>query len=226
MEQAGGEIIISAMPGVDYRTDEGRAMTGMLAVAAEMGYNAAKKRGDRIAQQTVENGVPNRVPTGTGATSQTAGRPTRTGTPRRSSPTSTPRRPSSGSTSCAATASRGPGSPTRSTTPASRRRAASSGRCRRSARSSRMRSTSAWSCSATAATRARTSRWSPRRSGRRRSRPGRCAQWADDLGARGRGAGLLGVRQADARGRLRRTAACSTGARAGPPRARARRRRT
>lgn len=64
MEQAGGEIIISAMPGVDYRTAEGRAMTGMLAVAAEMGYNAAKKRGDSIAQRTVDAGVPNRVPYG------------------------------------------------------------------------------------------------------------------------------------------------------------------
>ena len=64
MEQAGGEILISAMPGVDYRTAEGRAMTGMLAVAAEMGYNAAKKRGDSIAQRTVDNGVPNRVPYG------------------------------------------------------------------------------------------------------------------------------------------------------------------
>ena len=39
-------------------------MTGMLAVAAEMGYNAAKKRGDSIAQRTVDNGVPNRVPYG------------------------------------------------------------------------------------------------------------------------------------------------------------------
>jgi DNA invertase Pin-like site-specific DNA recombinase len=64
MEQAGGEILISAMPGVDYRTDEGRAMTGMLAVVSEMTYNAAKKRGDQIADRTVENGVPNRVPYG------------------------------------------------------------------------------------------------------------------------------------------------------------------
>ena len=64
LEAVDGELLISAMPGVDYRTEEGRAMTGMLAVAADMVGAAAKRRGNRIAQQTVDNGVPNRVPYG------------------------------------------------------------------------------------------------------------------------------------------------------------------
>jgi DNA invertase Pin-like site-specific DNA recombinase len=61
LEAAGGELIVSAMPGVDYRTPQGRAMTGMLAVVSEMGYTAAKTRGDAIAERTVARGVPNRV---------------------------------------------------------------------------------------------------------------------------------------------------------------------
>ena len=64
LEAVGGELLISAMPGVDYRTPEGRAMTGMLAVASEMGFTAKRTLGNRIAQQTVDNGVPNMVPYG------------------------------------------------------------------------------------------------------------------------------------------------------------------
>lgn len=64
LEKAGAEVIIAAMPGVDFRTPDGRVTTGMLAIMGDMQYQAAKVRGDRIADATMARGVPNRVPYG------------------------------------------------------------------------------------------------------------------------------------------------------------------
>lgn len=59
-EEAGAEILIATLPGVDYRTDDGRTMTGLLAVVAERQYLAARARGNRIADRTaIERGVAN-----------------------------------------------------------------------------------------------------------------------------------------------------------------------
>jgi DNA invertase Pin-like site-specific DNA recombinase len=64
LENAGAEVIIAGMPGVDYRTPEGRALTGMMAVMSDAQGQTAKARGNRIADATIERGVPNRVPYG------------------------------------------------------------------------------------------------------------------------------------------------------------------
>lgn len=64
LEACGAEVIIAAMPGVDFRTPEGRVTTGMLAIMGDMQYQAAKVRGERIADRTMARGVPNRVPYG------------------------------------------------------------------------------------------------------------------------------------------------------------------
>jgi hypothetical protein len=57
-------VIFAGMTGIDYRTPEGRALTGMNAIAAERSYHAAKARGDSIADGTVARGVANAVPYG------------------------------------------------------------------------------------------------------------------------------------------------------------------
>lgn len=64
LEKAGAEVLIGNMPGVDFRTPEGRVSTGMLAIMGDMQYQAAKVRGERIADRTIARGVPNRVPYG------------------------------------------------------------------------------------------------------------------------------------------------------------------
>lgn len=61
LEAAGAEVIIANMPGVDYRSADGRVSTGMLAIMADMQYQAAKVRGERVADRTMARGVPNRV---------------------------------------------------------------------------------------------------------------------------------------------------------------------
>jgi DNA invertase Pin-like site-specific DNA recombinase len=60
-EEAGAEIIFANLPGVDYRTDDGRTLTGILAVVAERQYLGARRRGNNIADATMARGVPNRL---------------------------------------------------------------------------------------------------------------------------------------------------------------------
>jgi DNA invertase Pin-like site-specific DNA recombinase len=64
MEQAGGEIWDASMPGIDYRTPEGRQLTMMRGVANEEKYFSSKRRGDSVADQVVARGVANAVPYG------------------------------------------------------------------------------------------------------------------------------------------------------------------
>jgi DNA invertase Pin-like site-specific DNA recombinase len=64
MEKAGGEIWDASMPGIDYRTPEGRQLTMMRGVANEEKYFASKRRGDNVADQVVARGVHNAVPYG------------------------------------------------------------------------------------------------------------------------------------------------------------------
>jgi DNA invertase Pin-like site-specific DNA recombinase len=64
MEKAGGEIWDASMPGIDYRTPEGRQLTMMRGVANEEKYFSSKRRGDNVADQVVARGVANAVPFG------------------------------------------------------------------------------------------------------------------------------------------------------------------
>jgi site-specific DNA recombinase len=64
MEKAGGEIHDASMPGIDYRTPEGRQLTMMRGVANEEKYFSSKRRGDNIADQVVARGVANAIPYG------------------------------------------------------------------------------------------------------------------------------------------------------------------
>ena len=64
MEKAGGEIHDASMPGIDYRTPEGRQLTMMRGVSSEGVYFAAKRRGDNVADAVVARGVANAVPYG------------------------------------------------------------------------------------------------------------------------------------------------------------------
>jgi DNA invertase Pin-like site-specific DNA recombinase len=64
MEKAGAEIHDASMPGIDYRTPEGRQLTMMRGVSSEGVYFASKRRGDRVADQVVARGVANAVPYG------------------------------------------------------------------------------------------------------------------------------------------------------------------
>ena len=64
MEKAGGEIHDASMPGIDYRTPEGRQLTMMRGVSSEGVYFAAKRRGDSVADAVVARGVSNKVPYG------------------------------------------------------------------------------------------------------------------------------------------------------------------
>jgi hypothetical protein len=52
------------MPGIDYRTPEGRQLTMMRGFANEEKYFSSKRRGDNVADQVVARGVANRVPYG------------------------------------------------------------------------------------------------------------------------------------------------------------------
>lgn len=63
LEAAGGEVIIAGT-NIDYRTDDGRAQTGMMAVMSDMAWSAASTRNKRIAEAALARGVPNRVPYG------------------------------------------------------------------------------------------------------------------------------------------------------------------
>jgi hypothetical protein len=63
-EEAGCEILFGNAQGLDYRTDTGRTMTGLLSVVSETTYLAARNRGNRIATAVLARGVPNRVPFG------------------------------------------------------------------------------------------------------------------------------------------------------------------
>jgi DNA invertase Pin-like site-specific DNA recombinase len=64
LEAVAAEYVDASSPEIDYRTDEGRMITGMKAVMGEVPSLAARKRGNRIADLTVARGVPNRVPYG------------------------------------------------------------------------------------------------------------------------------------------------------------------
>jgi DNA invertase Pin-like site-specific DNA recombinase len=64
MERAGGEIWDASMPGIDYRSPEGRQLTMMRGVANEEKYFSSKRRGDNVADQVVARGVANAVPYG------------------------------------------------------------------------------------------------------------------------------------------------------------------
>jgi DNA invertase Pin-like site-specific DNA recombinase len=64
MEKAGAEIHDASMPGIDYRTPEGRQLTMMRGVSSEGVYFASKRRGDNVADQVVARGVANAVPYG------------------------------------------------------------------------------------------------------------------------------------------------------------------
>jgi hypothetical protein len=64
MEKAGAEIHDASMPGIDYRTPEGRQLTMMRGVSSEGVYFASKRRGDSVADAVVARGVPNVVPYG------------------------------------------------------------------------------------------------------------------------------------------------------------------
>jgi DNA invertase Pin-like site-specific DNA recombinase len=60
-----GDLILTGMEQIDYRTMEGRQMINGMVSAAETVYFMAKKRGDRIADDLVNRRlVPNRVPYG------------------------------------------------------------------------------------------------------------------------------------------------------------------
>jgi DNA invertase Pin-like site-specific DNA recombinase len=64
LEDAGAEVIVAGMPGVDYRTPTGRMVTGMMAVVSDAQYQSAKVRSDNLAEIVLARGVPNRVPFG------------------------------------------------------------------------------------------------------------------------------------------------------------------
>lgn len=64
MEAVGGEIVYADMPNVDYRTPEGRMMTGLQAVVAEVPYHTANDKGATSVKQMLARGVANRVPYG------------------------------------------------------------------------------------------------------------------------------------------------------------------
>jgi DNA invertase Pin-like site-specific DNA recombinase len=66
LEEAGAEVLIANLPGVDYRSTNGRLLTGMMAVVSETKYTTAKDRGLKIADATIARGVANRVPFGYG----------------------------------------------------------------------------------------------------------------------------------------------------------------
>jgi hypothetical protein len=57
MEKAGAEIHDASMPGIDYRTPEGRQLTMMRGVSSEGVYFAAKRKGDNVADAVVARGV-------------------------------------------------------------------------------------------------------------------------------------------------------------------------
>jgi DNA invertase Pin-like site-specific DNA recombinase len=64
LEKAGGELHDASMPGIDYRTPEGRQLTMMRGVANEEKYFSSKRRGDNVADAVVARGVANAVPYG------------------------------------------------------------------------------------------------------------------------------------------------------------------
>jgi DNA invertase Pin-like site-specific DNA recombinase len=61
LEELDAELIIANLPGVDYRTSQGRMQTGLVGIVSEQKYQVAKTRGNAIADRTVERGVANRV---------------------------------------------------------------------------------------------------------------------------------------------------------------------
>jgi DNA invertase Pin-like site-specific DNA recombinase len=64
LEELDAEVLIAGMPGVDYRTANGRMMTGLMAVVADAQYQTYKARGERTVNRMLERGVPNQVPYG------------------------------------------------------------------------------------------------------------------------------------------------------------------
>jgi DNA invertase Pin-like site-specific DNA recombinase len=64
LEEVGAEVLIAGMPGVDYRTANGRMMTGLMAVVADAQYQTYKARGERTVKRMLERKVPNAVPYG------------------------------------------------------------------------------------------------------------------------------------------------------------------
>lgn len=61
LEAADAEVLIAGKPGMDYRTADGRLMTGIDAIIGDRLWHQYKERGDRIADETVARMVPNRV---------------------------------------------------------------------------------------------------------------------------------------------------------------------
>jgi DNA invertase Pin-like site-specific DNA recombinase len=64
MAEVNADLWDATMPDTDYRSDEGRAIWGMKMVTNEMPSLAAKRRGNRLADDLVKLGIPNRVPYG------------------------------------------------------------------------------------------------------------------------------------------------------------------
>lgn len=61
LEQANAEVLIAGMPGQDYRTPDGRLMTGIDAIIADRTWQQYKVRGDQTATELMARKVPNRV---------------------------------------------------------------------------------------------------------------------------------------------------------------------
>jgi site-specific DNA recombinase len=64
LEELDAEVLIAGMPGVDYRSANGRLTTGLMAVVADAQYQTYKARGERTVSRMLERKVPNRVPYG------------------------------------------------------------------------------------------------------------------------------------------------------------------
>jgi DNA invertase Pin-like site-specific DNA recombinase len=64
LEELNAEVLIAGMPGVDYRTANGRMMTGLMAVVADAQYQTYKARGERTVKRMLERKIPNGVPYG------------------------------------------------------------------------------------------------------------------------------------------------------------------
>jgi DNA invertase Pin-like site-specific DNA recombinase len=64
LEELDAEVLIAGMPGVDYRTANGRMMTGLMAVVADAQYQTYKARGERTIKKMLQRKVSNKAPYG------------------------------------------------------------------------------------------------------------------------------------------------------------------